>query len=105
MTSAGNSRSHTVSCSKNNPSAERMWSMPSVPAPADPGRDEDPARPDRDPMTAAEREAWLDRLCAQDDDPSDAPQEYWDPRIVRAAARAGRADRGGPGRDPRGGRR
>jgi hypothetical protein len=30
-------------------------------------------------MTAAEREAWLDWLCAQDDDPSDAPQEYWDP--------------------------
>src|SRR6201994_78133 len=56
-----------------------MWSMPSVPAPADPGRDEDPARVDRDPMTAAEREAWLDRLCAQDDDPSDGPQEYWDP--------------------------
>jgi hypothetical protein len=53
--------------------------MPSVPAPADPGRDGDPARPDRDPMTAAEREAWLDRLCAQDDDPADAPQEYWDP--------------------------
>ena len=53
--------------------------MPSVPAPADPGRDGDPAWPDRDPMTAAEREAWLDRLCAQDDDPSDAPQEYWDP--------------------------
>jgi Domain of unknown function (DUF222) len=54
--------------------------MPSVPAPADPGRDEDPAWPDRDPMTAAEREAWLDRLCAQDDDPSDAPQEYLDPQ-------------------------
>ena len=53
--------------------------MPSVPAPADPGRDEDPAWPDRDPMTAAEQEAWLDRLCEQDDDPSDAPQEYWDP--------------------------
>ena len=53
--------------------------MPSVPAPADPGRDEDPAWLDRDPMTAAEREAWLDRLCAQDDDPSDAPEEYWDP--------------------------
>ena len=48
-----------------------MWSMPSVPAPADPGRDDDPAWLDRDPMTAAEREAWLDRLCAQDDDPSD----------------------------------
>ena len=30
-------------------------------------------------MTAAEREAWLDRLCAQDDDPSDAAEEYWDP--------------------------
>ena len=53
--------------------------MPSVPAPADPGRDGDPAWLDRDPMTAAEREAWLDRLCAQDDDPFDAPQEYWDP--------------------------
>ena len=53
--------------------------MPSVPASADPGRDGDPAWPDRDPMTAAEREAWLDRLCAQDDDPSDDPQEYRDP--------------------------
>ncbi|HTQ94919.1 MAG TPA: DUF222 domain-containing protein, partial [Streptosporangiaceae bacterium] len=50
-----------------------------VPDPGDPGRDEDPAWLDRDPMTAAEREAWLDRLCGQDDDPRDAPQEYWDP--------------------------
>src|SRR5215475_7071930 len=56
-----------------------MWSMPSVPAPADPGRDGDPAWLDRDPMTAAEREAWLDRLCQLDDDPLDDPQEYWDP--------------------------
>jgi hypothetical protein len=56
-----------------------MWFMPSVPAPADPGWDEDPARPDRDPMSPEEREAWLDRLCALDDDPSDDPQEYWDP--------------------------
>ena len=47
--------------------------------PRGPGRDEDPAWLDRDPMTAAEREAWLDRLCAQDDNPSDAPQEYRDP--------------------------
>ena len=53
--------------------------MPSVPAPADPGWDEDPAWLGRDPMTAEEREAWLDRLCEQDDDPFDAPQEYWDP--------------------------
>jgi hypothetical protein len=30
-------------------------------------------------MTAADREAWLDWLCAQDDDPADAPEEYWDP--------------------------
>jgi len=53
--------------------------MSSVPAPGDPGRDEDPAWLDRDPMTAEEREAWLDRLCGQDDDPRDDPQEYWDP--------------------------
>ena len=53
--------------------------MPSVPVPADPGRGEDPARPGRDPVSAAEREAWLDRLCQLDDDPFDDPQEYWDP--------------------------
>ena len=69
----------TVSYSKKNPSAERTWFMPSVPAPGDPGRDEDPAWLDRDPMTAAEREARLDWLCEQDDDPRDDPEEYWDP--------------------------
>ena len=53
--------------------------MPSVPAPADPGRGEDPARPDRDPVAPQDREAWLDRLCQLDDDPFDAPEEYWDP--------------------------
>ena len=53
--------------------------MPPEPVPADPGWDEDLAWLDRDPMTAAEREAWLDRLCQLDDDPADAPQEYWDP--------------------------
>jgi Domain of unknown function (DUF222) len=53
--------------------------MPSVPAPADPGRGGDAAWPGRDPMTAEEREAWLDWLCGQDDDPRDGPQEYWDP--------------------------
>jgi hypothetical protein len=56
-----------------------MWFMPSVPAPADPGRDEDPARPDRDPVSPADREAWLDRLCELDDDPFDDPREYRDP--------------------------
>ena len=54
--------------------------MPPSPVPADPGWDEDPAWLDRDPMTAAEREAWLDRLCQLDDDPCDAPQEYRDPQ-------------------------
>ena len=53
--------------------------MTASPAQEPSGWEEDPAWLDRDPMTAAEREAWLDRLCAQDDDPSDAPQEYWDP--------------------------
>ena len=53
--------------------------MPPSPVPADPGWDEDLAWLDRDPVTAAEREAWLDRLCQLDDDPSDGPQEYWDP--------------------------
>src|SRR2546430_526396 len=42
--------------------------------------DEDPAWSRPDPMAADEREAWLDRLCQLDDDPSDGPQEYWDPQ-------------------------
>jgi hypothetical protein len=54
-------------------------SMAASPAQEPSGWEENPAWLDRDPMTAAEREAWLDRLCAQDDDPADAPQEYWDP--------------------------
>jgi hypothetical protein len=53
--------------------------MPPEPVPAEPEWDEDPAWSRPDPMTAAEREAWLERLCAQDDDPFDAPEEYWDP--------------------------
>jgi hypothetical protein len=50
-----------------------------------PGWDEDLAWLDRDPVTAAGREAWLDWLCEQDDDPFDAPQEYWDPEASAAA--------------------
>ena len=53
--------------------------MTASPAQEPSGWEADPAWLDRDPMTAAEREAWLDRLCAQNDDPADAPQEYWDP--------------------------
>ena len=73
---------------------------PSVPA--DPGRDEDLAWLDRDPMTAAEREAWLDRLCQADDDPCDAPQEYWDPQSAapprhRARVRPAGRRAGSPG--------
>ena len=79
--------------------------MPPSPVPADPGRDEDLAWLDRDPMTAAEREAWLDRLCALDDDPCDQPEEYRDPESGApppgqdelTGAGAGR-DRGGGGR-------
>jgi Domain of unknown function (DUF222) len=66
VNNAGDLQSCTVLYSKNNPSAERMWFMSSVPAPAAPGRGEDPA--------------WLDRLCELDDDPFDDPQEYWDPQ-------------------------
>jgi hypothetical protein len=51
--------------------------MPASPAPADPGRDDDLAWLDRDPMTAQEREASLDRLCEQDEGyREDAADEY-----------------------------
>jgi hypothetical protein len=43
------------------------WFMPASPVPADPGWDDDLAWLDRDPMTAAERQASLDRLCEQDE--------------------------------------
>ena len=50
--------------------------MPQQPVPADPGRDDDLAWLDRDPATAAEREAWLDRVCEDDEPPE--PEEYGD---------------------------
>jgi hypothetical protein len=56
--------------------SERMWFMPAEPVPADPGRDDDLAWLDRDPMTAQEREEWLDRVCEQDEPPE--PEEYED---------------------------
>jgi uncharacterized protein DUF222 len=53
--------------------------MPASPAPADPGRDDDLAWLDRDPMTAAELEASLDRLCEQDEGhPEDEADQYGD---------------------------
>src|SRR5215467_2841036 len=55
------------------------WYMPPEPVPADPGWDDDPAWLDRDPMTAAEREASLDRLCEQDEPPAEEDYEDVDP--------------------------
>ena len=46
------------------------------PVPADPGRDEDLAWLDRDPMTTQEREELLDRICEHDEPPG--PEEYED---------------------------
>ena len=50
--------------------------MPASSAPADPGRDDDLAWLDRDPMTAQEREASLDRLCEQDEGYREDEDEY-----------------------------
>jgi hypothetical protein len=63
--------------------SERMCSMPQQPDPADPGRDDDLAWLDRDPMTAEEREAWLDRVCEEDGPPD--PEEYEDFTPLTAA--------------------
>ena len=49
-----------------------------VAGPADNGRDDDLAWLDRDPMTAAEREASLDRLCEQDEGHLEDEDEYGD---------------------------
>ena len=69
--------------------------MPASPAPADPGRDDDLAWLDRDPMTAAERQASPDRLCEQDEGHlEDEADAYGDLRAVHPR-RAGRDPRGG----------
>lgn len=54
--------------------------MSPEPVPADPGRDDDPARGALapDPVSAQEREAWLDYLVAADD-PCE-PEEWPDPQ-------------------------
>ena len=48
--------------------------MPGEPVPADPGWNDDPAWDAPDPVPAAEREAWLDHLVAQDD-PAEAGED------------------------------
>ena len=45
------------------------WYMPPEPVPAEPEWDDDPAWSRPDPMTAAELEAGLDRVCDQDEPP------------------------------------
>ena len=57
--------------------------MPQQPVPADPGRDDDLAWLDRDPATAEERAAWLDRVAEADDPPE--PEEYEDVAPLTAA--------------------
>src|SRR5215475_1743620 len=52
--------------------------MPASPASADPGWDDDLAWLDRDPMTAVEREASLDRLCEQDEGYCEEEDEFGD---------------------------
>ena len=79
--------------------------MTALPAQEPSGWDEDLAWLDRDPMTAAEREAWLDRLCQLDDDPCDAPQEYWDPQSCAPPPGQDELTGGGAGRGRGGGRR
>src|SRR5882757_3723853 len=65
------------------------WSMPASPAPADPVRDDDLAWPDRDPMTAAECQASLDRLCEQDEGyREDEADEYVDAEPLTPDERA-----------------
>jgi hypothetical protein len=53
--------------------------MPAEPVPADPGWDDDLAWLDQDPMTAAEREAWLDRVCELDEPPEEEDEEDFEP--------------------------
>ena len=57
--------------------------MPQQPVPADPGRDDDLAWLDRDPATAEERAAWLDRVAEADEPPE--PEEYEDVAPLTAA--------------------
>jgi hypothetical protein len=84
--------------------------MPPEPVPADPGWDGDPAWLDQDPMSAEEREAWLDHLCEQDEPPDEedfaefdplTPAEVAEVRDAAAdemlAAEAARTGRRGPG--------
>jgi hypothetical protein len=60
-------------------SSERTCLVPQEPVPADPGRDDDLAWLDRDPMTAGERDASLDRLCELDEPFEEEDYEDFEP--------------------------
>jgi hypothetical protein len=66
--------------------------MPPEPVPANPEWDDDLAWLDRDPMTAVEREAYLDRVCEQDEPPGEEdyedvePLTPWELAEIREAA-------------------
>src|SRR5215469_5101311 len=53
--------------------------MPPDPVPAEPEWDDDPAWSRPDPMTAEEREAWLDRLAEADEPPEEEDWEDFEP--------------------------
>jgi hypothetical protein len=78
----------------NDSSSGRVVFMPAEPVPADPGWDGDPAWLDQDPMTAQEREAWLDRLCQSGDPPEEEEDEEFEPLTAEelAGVRAAAAD-------------
>src|SRR5690349_1725326 len=67
--------------------AERVWSMPPEPVPADPGWDENLAWLDRDP----ERETWLDRAREHDDPPLDEEYADHEPLTAEELAEIGEA--------------
>jgi len=86
------------------------WYMPPEPVPANPGSGDDLAWSRPDPMTPAEREAWLDRVCEHDEPPEEEEYEDVDPltpeelaEVRQAAAddllavKAATAGRRGPG--------
>jgi len=65
--------------------------MPAEPVPADPGPEDDLAWLDRDPMTAGERAASLDRLCEQDEPPGEEECEDYAPLTAEELAEVRRA--------------
>ena len=64
--------------------------MPQQPVPADPGPEEDLAWLDRDPVSAEERAAWLDRVCEHDDPPGEEEYEDYAPLIPAELAGSAR---------------